>query len=427
MSLVILIGAQWGDEGKGKIIDYVVRDMDMVVRYQGGNNAGHTVCIGDKKYVLHLIPSGILHPDKICLIGNGVVLDPAALLEEIESLKKMGISVENRLKIAGNTHLIMPYHKVLDSASEENLGNNKIGTTGRGIGPCYVDKAQRCGIRMCDLCGEDTALFAMKVRKNCEEKNKILAGLYGEFPVNYEKILPEYQIYARTLRSFMVNPVYFLDEAVRSGKKILFEGAQGTGLDIDFGTYPYVTSSNPTLGGVFTGSGIGCSSISDVIGVAKAYTTRVGSGPFPSEMEDVLAGEIRKIGNEFGATTGRPRRCGWMDAVQLKYACILNGITSLAITKLDVLDKMKSIKIVTAYERDGKTTKEFPQESSYFQTSKVITEEWPGWETDTSSITRFSALPVKAQRYLSRISELAGAKISIISVGPQRDQTFRVE
>ncbi|MBN2145519.1 MAG: adenylosuccinate synthase [Candidatus Aureabacteria bacterium] len=427
MSLVILIGAQWGDEGKGKIIDFLVKDKDIVVRYQGGNNAGHTVYFKNKKHVLHLIPSGILHPDKICLIGNGVVIDPAALLEEIKQLEQLGISIENRLKIAGNAHLIMPYHKVLDAASEESLGDNKIGTTGRGIGPCYVDKVQRCGIRLADLCAEDKNLFARKLRKNCEEKNKILAGLYGVFPVNYEKILPEYQQYGEQLQPFLVNPVSFLDEAIKSGKKILFEGAQGTGLDVDFGTYPFVTSSNPTLGGAYTGSGIGVTSISEVIGVSKAYSTRVGSGPFPSEMDDQQADEIRKIGNEFGATTGRPRRCGWIDTVQLKYACLLNGVTSLAITKLDVLDKIKTIKIITGYEKNGKNIKEFPMDMSFFQTSKLITEEWPGWEEDTSSVSRFDSLPVNAQRYLSRISELTGVKIGIISVGPLRDQTFEVE
>jgi adenylosuccinate synthase len=426
MSNIVLIGAQWGDEGKGKIIDFLAEENDLVIRYQGGNNAGHTVVVGDQKYVLRLIPSGILHPGKICLIGNGVVLDPGALLGEIESLEKLHVSVQETLRIADNAHVIMPYHQILDQIKEKNLGANKIGTTGKGIGPCYADKVKRTGIRMHDLCSTDPNTFLEKLERNCLEYNPIF--LEHGFPALDPKIIfSQYIQYGKQLRHFLVNPVYFLEAQRKLKKKMLFEGAQGTALDVDFGTYPFVTSSNPSVGGVCTGAGIGATKIDRVIGVAKAYTTRVGSGPFPSEMDEAMADRTRKAGNEFGSVTGRPRRCGWLDMVQLKYVILVNGLDALVLTKIDVLDTFKTIKIVTAYSKNGIKTEEFPSDITYFNEFQFFTEELPGWQTDTTHVTCFADFPGNAKKYLNRIAELSGLPIEIVSVGAKRSQTFKMD
>ena len=428
MSNIGLIGLQWGDQGKGKIIDYLGEDSDIVVRYQGGNNAGHTVLIEDKKYVLHLIPSGILNDQKICLIGNGVVLDPKALFEEIQYLKEKGVSVEGRLKIADNTNILMPYHRDLDLAREESMGDRKIGTTGRGIGPCYVDKYKRCAIRLHDLCSDNSEPFKEKLLRNFEEYTTVITMEYkGVLSKSFEEVFEEYKAYGKKLKPFIVNSVYFFEKAVNENKRFLFEGAQGAALDVDFGTYPFVTSSNPTSGGFFTGSGANPKMIDCIIGVTKAYCTRVGSGPFPSEMEASLADEIRKAGGEFGATTGRPRRCGWLDAVQLRYAVLLNGVDTLAVTKIDVLDSLKKIQIVTGYKVNGKIVKEFPSDIHFFDHFETVCEEWDGWLSSTTDILSYEQLPLKAKAFLKRIAELAGVKIGILSVGSKRSQTFKLD
>ncbi|EKD28979.1 MAG: hypothetical protein ACD_79C00130G0004 [uncultured bacterium] len=427
MSSMGLIGLQWGDEGKGKIIDFLMDDCDVVVRYQGGNNAGHTVKVEDKKYVLHLIPSGILRADKICLIGNGVVIDPRALFEEIEYLKEKGISVEGRLKIADNANVLMPYHKVIDMAKEKALGSKKIGTTGRGIGPCYVDKVKRNGVRIHDLYVSDKEVFINKLKNNLEECKSILDSEDFKKIGDAEAIAKEYLGYGKLLKEFAVNPVYFLEAKRLEDKKILFEGAQGTALDVDFGTYPFVTSSNPTAGGICTGSGVGPTTLKNIYGVTKAYCTRVGSGPFPSELNCEIGEKIRTTGGEFGSTTGRPRRCGWLDAVQLKYASILNGVNKLVVTKIDVLDDLDTIKIATGYKKNGKVITEFPSDIDFFNDFEPVYEEHEGWKKSTEDVSGFSELPKNAKAYLKRIAELAGCELSIVSVGAKRSQTFSVE
>ena len=426
MSNIGLVGLQWGDEGKGKIIDYLVEDSDIVVRFQGGNNAGHTVIVGENKYVLHLIPSGILHSDKECLIGNGVVIDPLALFEEIDYKKKKGISVKGRLKIAGNAHLLMPYHKAYDLVKESKLGDKKIGTTGRGIGPCYVDKVQRCGIRVHNLISDDYQTFKEKFKNNYDEYSKLITLKQGDSLEDFEKMFQEVMDYKNLLKEYVVNPVYYLANIRKQGKTILFEGAQGAALDVDFGTYPFVTSSNPTTGGICTGSGSGPVFIDDIYGVTKAYCTRVGSGPFPSEDTGEFGESLRQAGGEFGATTGRPRRCGWLDAVQLNYSAILNGVTRLVVTKMDVLDNLDTVSIVTGYKKNGVETKEFPLDISYFDDFEVITEDLPGWKSSTQNCRKFNELPLNAQKYLNRVSKLCGVKLSIISVGADRSQTFKM-
>lgn len=422
MSVYIVVGAQWGDEGKGKIVDILSEDMDIVARYQGGANAGHTVKIKGKKYILHLIPSGILHPNVLCVIGNGVVVDPVALMEEIQLLEKEGISVKGRLFISHKAHLIMPYHKMLDIAAEEAKGKDKIGTTGRGIGPAYVDKFSRKGIRIVDLL--DRNLFEKKLRDNLAEKNAILEKIYGKNPLDVEKIITEYMEYDKLMDPYIKDISVLLNKAIAEGKNILLEGAQGTLLDVDHGTYPYVTSSNPVAGGACIGVGMGPTRITSVIGVMKAYTTRVGYGPFPTELSGKEGEYFREVGQEYGATTGRPRRCGWFDAVVARYAVRINGIDKLAITKLDVLDQLKEIKICTAYEHKGKIIKEFPSEMNILKEIKPIYETLPGWETDTTGIKSYDELPENAKNYLNRISELTGAKIAIVSVGQARSQTI---
>lgn len=421
-----LIGLQWGDEGKGKIIDFLTDESDIVIRYQGGNNAGHTVLIGDDKYVLHLIPSGILRPDKICLIANGVVIDPRSLFEEIDYLKEKGITINNRLKIADNAHVLMPYHKAIDMLKEKGLGEKKIGTTGRGIGPCYEDKVKRTGIRMHDLCSSNKNILKDKLSIHWNETNEILKEKGEKELENFENFFNECLSFGEKLSPLLVNPVYFINEARKNKYSILFEGAQGTSLDVDFGTYPYVTSSNPTAGGMCTGSGAPPSIFEEMLGVSKAYCTRVGSGPFPSELSCSIGENIRKIGSEFGATTGRPRRCGWLDIVQLRYSCILNGVTSLVITKLDVLDDFKEIKVVTGYKKNGRVVDEFPSDISFFDDFEIVTKTFEGWCTSTKDVSSYDMLPLNAKNYLKGISSLCGFPISIVSVGAKRSQTFRI-
>ena len=425
MSVTVLIGTHWGDEGKGKIIDVLTEGADVVVRYQGGNNAGHTVEIGSKKHVLHLIPSGILRDGKICVIGNGVVVDPMVLLEEIEELKKNGVDVENRLVISETAHVIFPYNRMLDKLKEGEKGTRKIGTTGRGIGPSYADKYARCGIRVSDLiCPE---LLKPKLEEKLVEVNTILTKVYEEAPVKLSDIFDEFAAYGQKIKKFVVSGYSFINKAISGGKNVLCEGAQGTLLDIDHGTYPYVTSSNPTAGGACTGTGIGPTVIDTVVGVMKAYITRVGEGPFPTELDSALGDKVRKTGGEYGATTGRPRRCGWFDAVIGKYAVMINAIDSLAITKLDVLDSMDEIKICTSYKYNGKVVEEFPPVLEVLKKCEPVYESFQGWQKDTTQCKKYSDLPQRAKEYIKRISELVGSKPWIISVGPKRSQTFFVE
>ncbi len=422
MSVTVLVGSQWGDEGKGKIVDLLSEKFDIVTRYQGGANAGHTVVIGDKQYILHLIPSGILRDNVICVIGNGVVIDPTALLEEIDFLKKHSIDVDGRLYISQNAHLIMPYHKLLDSISES--GENKIGTTGRGIGPCYIDKYARKGIKIVDLLNRKS--LEEKIRQNLEEKNNLLKKIYEREELDVEEIIKQYVEFDKTIDKYIKDVPSFLNNSIAEGKSILLEGAQGALLDVDFGTYPFVTSSNPVSGGACTGSGIPPNKITDVIGIVKAYTTRVGNGPFPTELTDDLGEELRKTGSEYGATTGRPRRCGWFDAFLVKYSVMINGITSVAITKLDVLSDLDEIKVCVGYSADGKTIKTFPTESEKLSSVKPVYQSLPGWKTDISNCKSYTELPQQTKDYLDFISNTAGFKIDIISVGPKRSQTFFV-
>ena len=423
MPNTVIIGAQWGDEGKGKVIDILAERADYIVRYQGGNNAGHTVVIGSDKFVLHLIPSGILHRGKKCVIGNGVVIDPKALLEEIEMLASKGIEVDGRLFVSETAHVIFPYHKVLDELKEEK--RKKIGTTKKGIGPCYADKVARLGIRIIDLMDKDT--LRDKLESNLEDKNTILTKIYKADAFDIEKLYREYLDYGEKIAKYVCDTASLLDDALKRKKSILFEGAQGTLLDVDHGTYPFVTSSNSTAGGAATGTGVGPSRIDKVIGVVKAYTTRVGEGPFPTEFSDDLMDTIRHKGGEFGATTGRPRRCGWFDSVVVRHSVKINGLDELVVTKLDVLDDLDSIKVCTAYKYKGKIYKDFPADVKAMNGCEPVYEELPGWKEDTTRITSYMKLPKNAKRYLKRIQKIVGTKIVLISVGSERNQTFSSE
>lgn len=423
MGATVLVGSQWGDEGKGKIVDLISKGFEIVVRYQGGANAGHTVEIGDKKYILHLIPSGILRDNVICVIGNGVVIDPTALLDEIALLKQNNIDVDGRLFISHNAHLIMPYHKLLDSINES--GNNKIGTTGRGIGPCYIDKYARKGIRIVDLLNRTE--LEKKIRANLKEKNEILQKIHSHAGLDVDAIVKEYLEFDLTIDKYIKDAPAFLNRAMDEGKSVLLEGAQGTFLDIDHGTYPYVTSSSPTSGGACTGSGIPPTRIDSVIGIVKAYTTRVGNGPFPTELLDDDGEKLRKIGVEFGATTGRPRRCGWYDAFLVAYSKMINGITSVALTKLDVLSGFEKIKVCVGYEVNGKKLKSFPTNVEQLIQVTPVYETLDGWNTDITNCEHYDDLPGKTKDYLDFISRQSGIKIDIVSVGPKRKQTFYVE
>ncbi len=422
MSVKVILGTQWGDEGKGKIVDLLSEQADIVARYQGGANAGHTIVIDGTKYVLHLIPSGILHPDVQCVIGNGVVIDPIALLEEIEMLESMGINIDGRLHISHKAHLIMPYHKMLDAAREKQQGT--IGTTGRGIGPAYFDKALRIGIRIVDLL--DRATLKDKLRLNIEEKSLLLQKIYGSAPLNVDELLEEYLAFDSRIDPYITDTTSLLYHALRDGKTVIAEGAQGALLDLDHGTYPFVTSSNPTSGGACTGLGIPPTSITDVLGVVKAYSTRVGNGPFPTELFDADGEMLRSEGHEFGATTGRSRRCGWLDIPALKYSCMINGVTEIALTKLDVLGTFSEIKVCTEYEVDGKSVKYFPADVQTLEGVNCKYISVPGWNSDISSARSINELPANAIAYVNVIQELIGVRISLISTSPSREDTFEV-
>jgi adenylosuccinate synthase len=423
MANVAIIGAQWGDEGKGKVVDLFTEDADIIVRYQGGNNAGHTLVVDGAKTVLHLVPSGALHPNKLCVIGNGVVVDPQILIEEIHELKAQGHLQSNaQLRISEQAHVIMPYHKAIDLARERLRGKGKIGTTGRGIGPAYEDKVARVGIRFVDLLEEDT--FREKLERNIEEKNFYLKAILNEKALDFESIHESYSDYREKLRGFVTNTGVLLDREMRAGKRVLFEGAQGTLLDVDHGTYPYVTSSSTITGGACSGAGVGPQNIQQVIGISKAYTTRVGSGPFPTELDGPDGETLRREGAEFGATTGRSRRCGWFDAVGVRHAVRMNGMTGIALTKLDVLTGFKKIPICTAYLYEGKLIDEFPASVKVMQRAEPVYEEMDGWEQTLDRARKFTELPPSAQRYVRRIEEVVGTEIILVSVGPGREQTI---
>ncbi len=419
MPVEVVVGAQWGDEGKGKVIDLLSENVDIVARYQGGANAGHTVIVDDREVVLHLIPSGIFHPNVVCVIGNGVVLDPIALLEEIEQLKGLGVEVKSRLLVSHNAHLIMPYHKLLDSIREQ--GENKIGTTGKGIGPAYMDKFMRIGIKIVDLLDRD--VLAAKLKHNIEEKNELLRKVYGSEELHVDKIIQEYQEFDKKIDEYITDTTSYLYQAIRQGKRILAEGAQGALLDVDHGTYPFVTSSNPTSGGACTGLGIPPTAITKITGVTKAYTTRVGHGPFPTEQLNQTGDRMRSIGQEYGTTTGRPRRCGWLDAVLLRYSVMVNGFDRLAISKLDVLDNFDEIQVCIGYEVNGKLLKHFPSDVNTLSKVKPIYETFKGWNAKLSDARAFADLPESARKYVDVMERFSGAKISLISVGARREQT----
>ncbi|MCH7973917.1 MAG: adenylosuccinate synthase [Bacteroidetes bacterium] len=420
MGVSVLVGSQWGDEGKGKIVDILSENFNIVVRYQGGANAGHTIKIGDDEYILHLIPSGILREDVTCVIGNGVVIDPEALLKEIRFLEKNNIKVEGRLFISQNAHLIMPYHKLLDNISEEST--TKIGTTGRGIGPCYIDKYARKGIRIVDLL--DKKILEEKIRKNLKEKNIIIKKVYERKELNVEEIVSQYMKFDEIIDKYIKDVPMFLNKAITDGKSVLLEGAQGTLLDVDHGTYPFVTSSNPTSGGACTGTGISPTRIDAVIGIVKAYTTRVGEGPFPTELLNADGEKLRKVGAEFGATTGRPRRCGWFDACLVKYSSMINDTTYAALTKLDVLSSFDKINVCVGYEFEGKLLSTFPTNIEKLNMVKPIYETVEGWNEDIADCRSYAELPEATKNYLNFISEKSETKFGIVSVGAKRKQTF---
>ena len=423
--IIVIIGAQWGDEGKGKVVDLLADRFDIVARYQGGHNAGHSVYVGERAFVLRLLPSGIIHEDSTCVLGNGMVIDPKAFFEEVDQMTAQGISITpERLKVSSRAHLIMPYHRALDHTSEERLGNEKIGTTLRGIGPAYEDKAGRHGIRVADAL--DPEVLKMRIERNLEEANRIIV-LYGQPPLYADEIFKEISPLVERLRPFVCETSHFLAEAKKQNKKILLEGAQATLLDVDHGTYPYVTSSNPTAGGAAVGAGIPPHHISGVLGIVRTYATRVGEGPFPTEMldaEEATANLIRQRGNEYGSVTKRPRRCGWFDAVATKYAAELNGFNSLALTKLDVLDALDEIKVCVGYEIDGERVETFPAVSQDLQKIKPVYETLPGWKSETLGTTKIEDLPAQARAYVEFLSNSIGVEIGLISTGPERDQTI---
>ena len=419
----MVVGAQWGDEGKGKVIDVLSKDADILVRFQGGHNAGHTVVADGQEFIFHLVPSGLLHQHAVGLIGNGVVIDPEALLEEMGRLTARGIDVRRAVKVSDQAHVIFPYHKRLDLL-EESVRAGRLGTTGRGIGPCYVDKAARSGIRIADLCNPDA--FAAKLRQCVAEKNRLLQALYQEPPLSFEDLHARYRGYAERLAPHVVHGPRFLREALAAGKRVLFEGAQGAALDLDHGTYPYVTSSNATAGGACTGAGVPPTAIDQVLGVVKAYTTRVGEGPFPTEFSAGLMERIRTKGKEFGATTGRPRRCGWFDAVLARHAIWVNGCDAIAVTKLDVLDEMDQVQICVGYRIGGRTVTEFPADADALFRCEPVYETLDGWRAPTGESAGFADLPKLAQRYLKRLEALLGVPICLISTGSKREQVFRV-
>ncbi len=421
MKNMIVIGAQWGDEGKGRITDMLAKTADVVARFSGGNNAGHTVIVGKERFELHLIPSGILYSEEKNLIGNGVVINPIALVSEMEMVENRGVSTDN-LFISENAHVIMPYHLLLDQLEEERKGPNKIGTTKKGIGPAYTDKVARRGIRMSDLLDEE--ILRKKLMLNLDFTNLLITKIYGADPVSVDEIIESYRPYIAKLTKHITNTAIIIDECNKAGKGVFFEGAQGTLLDIDYGTYPYVTSSNPTAGGVCTGSGIGPVKIDEVIGVAKAYITRVGEGPFPTELNNELGSFLREKGHEYGVTTGRPRRCGWFDGPIHRHGIRVNGLTQIALTKLDILSGVDTLKICTAYKYKGEILKDFPMNQNIIGDLEPIYEELPGWKEDISEIRAYADLPENARRHVELIEELGGVKVSIIGLGPERDQAI---
>ncbi len=421
MSTVVVVGTQWGDEGKGKITDYLAENSELVARYQGGNNAGHTIVIKENTYKLHLIPSGIFYKEKICVIGNGMVIDPKALLQELDYLHGYGFSTAN-LKISNRAHIIMPYHVKIDLVEEELRGPNKIGTTKKGIGPAYMDKAARIGIRVADLLEESE--FRKKVERNLKDKNKLFEKYYETTGFDAEEIIAEYAKYREIIRPYVTDTSVVLNDAIDQGRRVLFEGAQGVMLDIDQGTYPFVTSSNPVAGGVTIGSGVGPTKIRHVVGVSKSYTTRVGDGPFPTELDNEIGERIRRIGNEYGTTTGRPRRVGWFDSVVVRHARRVSGITELSLNSIDVLTGLDTIKICVAYNYRGKVMEEFPASLNILAECEPIYEEFAGWTEDITGAKSLEELPQAARHYVERISQLTGIPIAILSVGPKREQTM---
>jgi adenylosuccinate synthase len=423
MPAIVLVGAQWGDEGKGKATDLLGDDVQYVVRYQGGNNAGHTVVIGDDSYALHVLPSGVLNPAVTPIIGNGVVINPQILFQEIDGLQKRGVSCE-KLLVSANAHLIMPYHAALDKVTERFLGKAKIGTTGRGIGPTYGDKAARVGIRVQDLF--DPGILRQKLDLALRDKNQLLTKVYNRRAIDAKQIAEEYLAYGDRLTPYVTDTSLVLGTALAKGDRVLLEGAQATMLDVDHGTYPFVTSSNPTAGGACVGAGIGPTSITKVIGVVKAYTTRVGAGPFPTELNDDAGEHLRKTGHEYGTTTGRPRRCGWFDAVVARYAIRVNGITDFFVTKLDVLSSLDKIPVCVAYDIDGRRSDEIPMTQTDFHHAKPVYEYLDGWFEDISDAKTFEDLPAAARAYVKAIEEISGAQVSAIGVGPRRDQTIQI-
>ncbi|MDI6728068.1 MAG: adenylosuccinate synthase [Thermodesulfovibrionales bacterium] len=420
MSTVVIVGTQWGDEGKGKIVDFLTEKAAVVARYQGGNNAGHTVVINDEKYILHLIPSGILHKGKKCIIGNGVVIAPDALISEIDGLKERGIDTDGNLLISKNAHVIMPYHTAIEKENENKKGNKKIGTTGRGIGPSYTDKVARHGIRIMDLLTPN--VFKEKLSANLTTINFLLENFYKTAPLKADAIYDEYMKYAERLFKYIADTDVIINNKIDSGENVLFEGAQGTLLDIDHGTYPFVTSSNTIAGGACTGLGVGPTKINRVLGIAKAYTTRVGEGPFPTELKDEIGESIRQKGGEFGATTGRPRRCGWLDMVILKYAIRINGLTGIALTKMDILDGMDKLKICVGYKHNGRLYEEFPKETEVLENCEPVYEEVEGWKESTLGIKELDKLPENAKKYIKKIEEMLKTEVQIISTGQKRDE-----
>ena len=421
MSTVVVTGTQWGDEGKGKIVDYLAQQADTVVRFQGGSNAGHTVVVDGEAYKLRLMPSGILFKGAHCVVGNGVAFDPMIMLEEMDGLAERGIDLSG-IRISNRAHVVLPYHRIMDGIGDEARGKNKIGTTKRGIGPCYMDRDNRIGIRVCDLMDDEE--FAKRLQENLEIKNKELKLLYDHEPLSYDEILKEYKGYADRLRSYVCDTIALLNEEIKAGRKILFEGAQATMLDIDYGTYPYVTASHPISGGVAVGAGVAPNRIDKVVGIVKAYCTRVGEGPFPTEQLNAIGEKIREEGHEYGVVTGRPRRTGWLDACVVRYAGLISGIDYMAVTRLDILDKFEEIKMCVAYKYKGEILNEIPASLKVLAEVEPVYETFAGWNTDISKIRKYEDLPENAKKYLERMAEVTGIKLGIVSVGPNRDETI---
>ncbi len=424
MAAVVVMGSQWGDEGKGKIVDYLARQADTVVRYGGGSNAGHTVAVGGEEYKLRLLPSGILYPGTLCVIGNGVVVDPEVMLEEMDAMQKRGIDVSG-IRLSNRAHIVFPYHRLIDSLSEELRGNSKIGTTKRGIGPCYQDKAKRIGIRVCDLMDKDE--FAKRLKENLAIKNMELERLYNHAPLDYGEMLEAYLAYAERLRPYVCDTIALLNEELAAGKRVLFEGAQATMLDLDYGTYPYVTSSHPVSGGIGVGAGVAPGRLKNVVGVVKAYCTRVGAGPFPTEQLNEVGEKLREAGHEYGTVTGRPRRTGWLDAFVVRYAGLLSGITHMAVTRLDILDGFDEIKMCVGYRYQGAPLNEMPASLKVLAEVEPVYETFKGWKQNISGVRAYNELPAEARAYLERLAEYTGIRQGIVSVGPNRDQTIVLE